>query len=369
MDPFEDFEFKPLTEGLGFHKKAEKIKTDIKSMNLGQEKAARTVPDVPPRSLLHATPSELELAPREARPASQSISDLIASLPPSLDFIEDKATSIKASVSTTTKTTFELSESFSEPPQIFQPLGRDDYKMPSMSSGAGATSVGSPLSAPLGSSMSSSMGTTLGSVLPTAGAKAPTSGAGFSVPTPGTMAGSASAKAASSPYRERLDESFARAFPHAEKAPRKDAAVDETGLQAIPASFAAGFLDAMVAAGVAIIALVVILALTHINLMGLLNNAQTDGQTQLHLVLLFVAVLQIYMLTARGYFGASLGEWAFDLQLGTAQQRANPWYPVQVAWRGLVVTVTGLVVLPLLSMIARRDLTKYLTGLQLYRHG
>jgi hypothetical protein len=38
-----------------------------------------------------------------------------------------------------------------------------------------------------------------------------------------------------------------------------------------------------------------------------------------------------------------------------------------VAWRSIVVTATGLVVLPALSLFMRRDLIRYLTGLQLYR--
>ena len=40
MDPFDEFEFKPLTEGLGFHKKAEQLKSDVKSTRLDQEKIA-----------------------------------------------------------------------------------------------------------------------------------------------------------------------------------------------------------------------------------------------------------------------------------------------------------------------------------------
>src|SRR4051794_28880610 len=100
MDPFDEFDFKPLTEGLGFHKKAEKIKHDIKSSNLGKEKAVRSVPETPPRALLHQTAAELKAsAPamsamsaggESSRSASQSISDLINSLPPSLDFLEEK---------------------------------------------------------------------------------------------------------------------------------------------------------------------------------------------------------------------------------------------------------------------------------------
>ena len=99
----------------------------------------------------------------------------------------------------------------------------------------------------------------------------------------------------------------------------------------------------------------------------MLSNAKTDGATQLHLGLLFLAVLQMYMLTARAFFGATLGEWAFELQMGTDKDQQRGIYPVQVMLRSLIMTFTGLILIPLLSFAFNRDLAKYLTGLQLYR--
>lgn len=331
-DPFEEFEFKPLTEGLGFHKKAEKIKTEIRSLNLGHEKAARAIPEAPSRSFLGTSMSATGVAPQAdaasvsndfARPATKSISDLIASLPPSLDFLDEKAigaeTDAKPMASALTSKKMEFEEALSARPQIFQPLARDEYKAPA-------------------------------TVLPTPGTKA---SAYVDTKAP-----------AASHYRDRIDQSLARAFPHMERAPKTNLAL---GLEKVSAAPMAAFLDAMVAAGVATIALVSILAITHINLMGLLTNAQTDVPTQIHLGLLFIAVLLMYMLVARSFFGASLGEWAFDLQLGSKEDQSRIVYPLLVAWRSIIVTATGLVVLPALSLLVRRDLIRYLTGLQLYR--
>ena len=42
-------------------------------------------------------------------------------------------------------------------------------------------------------------------------------------------------------------------------------------------------------------------------------------------------------------------------------------YPGLVLWRSLFMLMTGIVFLPLLSLIARRDLAAKVTGLQLYR--
>ena len=178
-----------------------------------------------------------------------------------------------------------------------------------------------------------------------------------------------------SPYRERLNESYARAFPHAEtpkaksKAKTKEVEIapNAEGLVPVPANFAAATIDAMVVAGIATVFLVCILTITKVNLIGLLTNARTDDATRLHLVLLTLAVMQMYMLVARAFFGSTLGEWAFEMQLGTDAQQRKAYYPLQVIWRTLITTATGLVVLPLLSFGFRRDIAKYLTGVQLFR--
>lgn len=370
-----DFEFKPLTEGLGFHKKAEKIKKDVKTSNLASSQlsthastssargttslsseSSRTIStETSLRSSLFK--DEVDLSPKESRPASQSISDLIASLPPSLDFIDEKPepaskvsskSSSKASMTSTSplkagSSLFEK-ETPADRPQIFQPLGRDDYK------------------SPVPASAGTSAGPTIGSMLPQPGSKASSIAPAVPVvPAPTKIA-------PPSPYRERLDESFARAFPHAEKS-KKEAGLEENaeGLQAATVNLVSGFLDGMVVAGVSVILLVAILAITRVNLVGLLSNAHTDMAVQLNLLLLFVAVLQMYMLISRSFFGATLGEWAFDLQMGSNADRAKLTYPLKVAWRTLLVSISGLIILPLLSAVTGRDLAAPFTGLQLYR--
>lgn len=385
-DPFEEFEFKPLTEGLGFHKKAEKIKTDIKATNLGRETArpshssifadfeAPVTPTAAPAFKAMTTPSSSTLAARETmKTASQSISELMASLPPSLDFLDDKqdltrpSESVRASTlsfSTTSssassaptaplagpsgagamasdRSTDRSNERMMDRPQIFQPLAREEYK---------ATLATGP---------------TVGSVLPAPGTKA---GASLSM-TPAAAAVQAPL-IQPSPYRDRMTEGFAKAFPQGEKAKAATTATPAeaaAGLVPVAANFAAALIDAMVVAGISTILLVCIITITKINLIALLTNASTDGSTQLNLVFLATAVLQIYMLISRAFAGATLGEWAFDLQVGTNEQQRKLSYPAQVLWRSVVTTVTGLILLPLLSFAFNRDLSKYLTGLQLYR--
>jgi hypothetical protein len=374
VDPFEEFEFKPLTEGLGFHKKAEKIKRDVKTSSFASvHSSGHSSGELKLNTAVSAKASkasaEAVAAPRVsslfsgelpdisnaglasesvARPASQSISDLIASLPPSLDFIDEKPEVAKPSSRVSMTATSPLKadsrvEAITDRPQIFQPLNAG-MKTPS--------------------------GPTIGSMLPTPGSKA-----AAMTPTAPAVPAPVSARSQSSPYRERLDESFARAFPHVDKNAKKEtdtavaAVVDTTleGLVKSPVFLAAGILDTMVVAGVSTILLVAILAITRINLVGMLSNASTDFATQLNLGLLTLAVTQMYFLIARSFFGASLGEWAFDQQLGSDADRDKLTYALKVAWRTLLVTLTGFVIFPVLSALFRKDLASSLTGLQLYR--
>lgn len=335
-DPVDEFEFKPLTEGLGFHKKAETATSATRaSIPLSIQLSSSSPADIFNRSLdgdIDSTAPafalneeiEAELLGRETSKEqhSQSISDLIASLPPSLDFSADKVEEALGS----TKTMDE------EPPQIFQPLAREEYKP--------ATTPSMPTMSP--------------GVLPAPGTKA-------------TASMPASTTGVTGSYRGQGEESYARSFPHLERRKEIRKSTEIGGLEPVAAHIGAGILDGMVVTGIGTILLVCIMLITQVNLVGLLNNAQTDGPTMFHLALLFVAVFQLYMLTARSFAGASLGEWAFDLQMGSDEDQRRAVYPVQVAWRTIVVTLTGIVVLPFLSLLFRKDLAKHLSGLQLFR--
>jgi hypothetical protein len=397
---FDDFEFKPLTEGLGFHKKADKInsglsaaatsgrskKTDTRANRFEEELGASAN-----RNSLNSE-VENELLGRETardggrdggrdsdRHAGQrsttNISDLIASLPPSLDFIggkEERSAKPMPSIEPN------LSVPEGARPQIFQPFAREDFKAGISQTTPKATSKNqshfAATPAPtVGAALSAATGA-LSAKLPQPGSKA--------ITPPASATASGIAAKVPSAYRERLNESFARAFPHADRkgetnkstaketaretAKRKAMATQISGLEPVAANLGAGIIDAMVVTGMSSLLLVAIVGITHVNLYGLLTNVRTDGPTQVHLALLFLACLQLYSLTARSFFGASLGEWAFDLQLGSQDDQARAVYPLQVAWRTIFVTLTGLVVVPVLSLIFRRDLSRYVTGLQLY---
>jgi hypothetical protein len=494
-DPFDDFDFKPMTDGLGFHKKADKLKKDILLSNLGEDAAAsRTVPDRPPAELRElaggADDRSASLLADEDGPrkASQSISELIASLPPSLDFLDDKedaadaglspsnpyiartfspprardagggksrssrrganlgagigaafssssgADEILPSVSAAAQSAASLFGELAGPragalpsapakpsasigaqvgPQIssasgpspahgsakiFQPLPREDYAPPlAPPRPTLATGVGAPLAGGMARASSSSLGGTVPGAMSGSGQNSlsaplppgpvPAAPKSSAKPSPkagaksGSMAGVAAAASAAPamgggaalraplapmPYADKIKDEFSRAFPSAVGRKRR-IETPASELEPVSTSFASAALDAMAVGGLTSLFLVCVLAITKADLIGLLTNAQTDQATQAHLALLFIAVLTLYALVGRSFFGATLGEWAFDIQLGDGDDQRKVLYPARALARSLVVTLTGFALIPLLSFIVKKDLSKLVSGLQLYR--
>ena len=75
----------------------------------------------------------------------------------------------------------------------------------------------------------------------------------------------------------------------------------------------------------------------------------------------------IYSLLCHCFLGATLGEFAYRVQLGTNYQFRSPFYAFRVLWRYTLMFLTGCVVLPLFSWALRADLLGYLSGLSLWK--
>ncbi|MFN7825511.1 MAG: hypothetical protein ACK5P6_09130 [Pseudobdellovibrionaceae bacterium] len=89
------------------------------------------------------------------------------------------------------------------------------------------------------------------------------------------------------------------------------------------------------------------------------------GLTAVKLEWILPATAFLYLCISRVFLGYSLGEWACDLRLGTIEQRLHPKYSLRVVARMALIYGTGVIVLPLLSMIFRRDLVGRLTRTEL----
>ncbi|MCE3010204.1 MAG: hypothetical protein LW875_06305 [Proteobacteria bacterium] len=89
------------------------------------------------------------------------------------------------------------------------------------------------------------------------------------------------------------------------------------------------------------------------------------GLTTLRLEWILPASAFLYLCISRVFLGYSLGEWACDLRVGTIEQRLHPKYSLRVVTRMALIFGTGVIVLPLISMLFRRDLVGRLTRTEL----
>lgn len=132
-------------------------------------------------------------------------------------------------------------------------------------------------------------------------------------------------------------------------------------------SISSAVLDMLVVLAMALLFLISLLLVTGVQLTMVFKGLQSDVMTQASMAMLYVAVLQLYVIVSRSFFGKTLGEWTFDFQMGDSEQIKSPIYPILVLWRSIIIMVTGVITLPLLSTIFRIDFASYLTGLQFYK--
>lgn len=81
---------------------------------------------------------------------------------------------------------------------------------------------------------------------------------------------------------------------------------------------------------------------------------------------IYLVASWLYMITTRFFIGSSIGEAACDMRLGRPQERLSGSYFTKVIIRATLVLATGVVVLPLLSLIFGKDVPGYLSGLKLF---
>lgn len=297
MDPFDEFEFKPLTEGLGFHKKTVSLKEGLKNTGVLDEEL-QTIPASVPKSLLDPAP----------KPASKkhTFEDVLSALE-------------KAPLKRTPVVDADL--------QFTEPLPRVKKQ-------------------------------TLEIDLPQAPLKSPFPGP-EAFKTPGAK------KQPVIP--DFMEPPSAKVKPNA--GTRRGAADSpQRGLRPEPVSFASAALDGIIVFALALVFLIALVLVTKVDLNAIIKNLNKDFMTQVSLGALVLAVMQMYMIIARSFFGRSLGEWTFDLQIGKDEEQKKEIYPLRVALRSLVNVVTGLAVLPVLSAIVGYDLAGRISRVELYRH-
>lgn len=123
------------------------------------------------------------------------------------------------------------------------------------------------------------------------------------------------------------------------------------------------FFDSAMVLGLLLVFLGIVFATTQVEINYFVAFVQSELGAQVALLALLVSVFQIYTVTCRSFFGKTLGEWCFDCRLGSVESQRRAIYPIQVAWRSLIIALTGFVVLPALSSAIGTDIAGILSGL------
>lgn len=294
MDPFDEFEFKPLTEGLGFHKKSLSLKDGLKSSGVIEDEL-QSIPTSMPKSMIEDLP--------KAPTKKHTFEDVLSALEKTpLNRPKDLK--------------------FTEPLPREQKRKALDFEIPQ-------APVQSPFPIPEAYKGPAGPATPIG---PLAIKKVPRIEERASA---GTRRG-----AADSPVRK---------------------------LSPTTMSMSSAALDLIICAALGLIFLVALLTITNVNLNVVLANLNKDIMTQIALGVMFLTVMQMYVVIARSFFGQTLGEWTFDLQIGRDEEQFTETYALKVAFRSVLNLITGLVLLPLVSALLGRDIAGQLSGVKLYR--
>lgn len=316
MDPFDEFEFKPLTDGLGFHKKSQSLKEGLKTSGVLQDELQglpSSIPkdllddDVSPSASLKKHTFEDVLQALEKSPLPRPTSGISAS---GLEFTETLPRE-------NTKREAQLEPSRTP---VQSPFPRPDaYQTPLPGTPAGLPDTNLKLKV-----------------------KKPSKGVTGDLSGPGAVSNVGMRRGAADSPKSKALEAATMSLPSA-------------------------FLDFIIVMALAIVFLVALLMVTKVDLNVVLKNLNRDLMTQLSLGIMFIAVMQMYVVIARSFFGRTLGEWTFDLQVGKDAEQTTESYPLRVAFRSLLTTMTGLILLPVISVLVRRDIAGSLSGVKLYR--
>lgn len=82
--------------------------------------------------------------------------------------------------------------------------------------------------------------------------------------------------------------------------------------------------------------------------------------------ILFLTISISYFLLLRLFLGATYGEYSCSLRLGKPAERVKKSYILKVFFRICLISLSGFIMLPLLSILFKKDLAGKISGLSIY---
>lgn len=314
----DNFDFKPITSGLGFDKKAEQAQVKrptpsvskpsitapmIEDTFQGEPLLKESLPSMSFKETKTSTPELFErpLVKEKNDEASRTIKDMLSALPPSLDFVDKTTTTGNRG---------------------YTPVGRKEYITPPYDKPKLPVEAKNEIATDLDiNKLDISLDNTLEKAFPKVGFRKPFFHQTVEVKPQFTM---------------------------------------------VTASFTSAVIDALVIAGLTALFLVTLIVFTKIDLIAVILHTDAPASVWMEIGAIFLGVYLLYYMCTRGFWGSTLGDWAFDIQLGLESDRLKWYYPGLVIMRMGVVAITGFIVLPLISYFAKKDVIGALTGVGLY---
>lgn len=137
--------------------------------------------------------------------------------------------------------------------------------------------------------------------------------------------------------------------------------------QPLPWMVTAFFIDAMLVVALSVSALLATLVMTDADLTLMIDKNLLNQDLWISFLGIGITMIFSYMSLSRLMMGASIGEMVFEVQLGTTEQRQDITYNFRVLMRSFLALISGLLVIPLFSLIMRQDYLGDLCGLRLYK--
>ncbi len=81
---------------------------------------------------------------------------------------------------------------------------------------------------------------------------------------------------------------------------------------------------------------------------------------------IYFLISMVYFISFRVLMSATIGEWSCGLRIGQPSERRQINYVFKILFRVLLITVSGIVTLPVLSLIFKKDLAGQLTKASIY---
>lgn len=302
----DDFDFKPITKGLGFDKKAEDTTKPIIASSVPPSLTFNEKIETPTKPEIFEKSIDWNMNPPKT---SRMISDMINSLPPAMEFAPETATKKP------------------ETQKVQMPIGRADYMPSTMPMPAPAKPTELPLISPDDPELTPERGVDVS-----------------------------------------LNNTLEKAFPKVGfRRPFFHQTVEiKPQFTPVTSSFTSAVLDMLVISGLTALFLVSLIFVTKIDLIAVILHTQAPMSVWLEVGAIFFGVYTLYYMCTRGLWGSTLGDWAFDMQLGLEEERLNWFYPAQVVLRMTLIALTGFIVFPLISFLFKKDIAFWVSGLRLY---